>query len=73
MLFRDRADAGGQLLARLGRYAGVLRVRAPEGLSGRLRFSRRTGVTGVLGGRRVHLPARAVRGAVEPAVVHIVG
>jgi len=63
----------GEISSRLGRYAGVLRVRAPEGLSGRLRFSRRTGVTGVLGGRRVHLPARAVRGAVEPAVVHIVG
>ena len=44
----------GEISSRLGRYAGVLRVRAPEGLSGRLRFSRRTGVTGVLGGRRAH-------------------
>src|SRR3954454_19899867 len=56
----------GRLTSRLGRYAGTVRVSAPEGLSGVLRFSRTRGVTGVLGGRRVHLPARAVRGAVEP-------
>ena len=48
-------------------------VRAPEGLSGHLRFVRGHGVTGVLGGHRVHLPARAVRGAVEPALVHAIG
>src|SRR4051794_4314753 len=47
----------GRITSRLGRYAGVVRVSAPHGLRGRLRFSRRKGVTGVLGGRRVHLPA----------------
>jgi len=51
----------GHISSRLGRYAGVVHVRAPEGLSGRLRFSRKKGVTGTLGGRRVHLPRRAVR------------
>jgi len=63
----------GRMTSRLGRYAGTLRVRAPEGLSGRLRFSRTKGVTGTLGGKHVHLPARAVRGAVEPALINVLG
>ncbi|HEY3021477.1 MAG TPA: alpha/beta fold hydrolase [Solirubrobacteraceae bacterium] len=63
----------GRVTSRLGRFDGTVRVRAPEGLSGHLRFVRGHGVTGVLGGRRVHLPARAVRGAVEPALVHVLG
>jgi pimeloyl-ACP methyl ester carboxylesterase len=63
----------GRLTSRLGRYAGVVRVSAPEGLSGTLRFDRRKGLTGTLGGKRVHLPARAVRGAVEPALERVLG
>src|SRR4051794_8131254 len=63
----------GRVTSRLGRYAGTLRVRAPGGLSGVLRFTRTKGVTGTLGGKRVHLPARAVRGAVEPALINVLG
>ena len=63
----------GRVTSRLGRFDGRVTVRAPEGLSGHLRFVRGHGVTGVLGGHRVHLPARAVRGAVEPALVHAIG
>jgi hypothetical protein len=63
----------GRLTSRLGRYDGVVRVSAPKGLGGSLRFDRRRGVTGVLGGKRVKLPARAVRGAVEPALQHVLG
>jgi hypothetical protein len=63
----------GRLTSRLGRYDGVVSVSAPAGLSGRLHFVRGHGVTGVLGGRRVRLPARAVRGAVEPALQRILG
>ena len=63
----------GRLTSRLGRYAGIVRVSAPEGLSGVLRFNRRRGVTGALGGQIVHLPARAVRGSVEPALIHLLG
>jgi hypothetical protein len=63
----------GRLTSRLGRYDGTVRVTAPKGLGGRLRFVRGHGVTGVLGGKRVRLPARAVRGAVEPSLQRILG
>jgi hypothetical protein len=63
----------GRVTSRLGRYNGSVRVSAPNGLSGRLRFNRGRGVTGVLGGKRVRLPARAVRGAVEPALQRVLG
>jgi pimeloyl-ACP methyl ester carboxylesterase len=59
----------GRIDSRLGRYAGVVRVRAPGGLGGRLRFDRRRGVSGTLGGRRVRLPARYARGGVQPALL----
>jgi pimeloyl-ACP methyl ester carboxylesterase len=60
----------GDLQSTLGRYSGRVRVRAPHGLGGTLRFDPATGVTGRLGGRAVHLPARAVRGAVPIALQH---
>jgi hypothetical protein len=49
----------------LGRYRGTLQVRGPQGLGGTLRFDRRRGVDGTLGGRQVHLAARYVRGALQ--------
>jgi hypothetical protein len=57
----------GRIDSRLGRYRGAVRVTAPGGQGGRLRFDRRTGVTGTLGGRPVRLAARFARGAVAPA------
>jgi pimeloyl-ACP methyl ester carboxylesterase len=63
----------GRLTSRLGRYDGKVRVSAPKGLSGTLRFVRGRGVVGTLGGNRVQLPARAVRGAVEPALQRVLG
>lgn len=63
----------GRVSSNLGRYAGTLRVGAAHGLGGRLRFDEHRGVTGVLGGRRVHLAARYVRGGLPQAVRHQVG
>jgi len=63
----------GTITSQIGRYAGRVTVRAPNGLSGRLRLDRRRGIDGVLGGRRVHLPARAARGAVEPSLINAIG
>jgi pimeloyl-ACP methyl ester carboxylesterase len=56
---------GGRISSHLGRYRGAVRVSGPGRLDGMLRFDRRRGMTGRLGGRRVRLPARAVRGAVQ--------
>ncbi|MFN8201307.1 MAG: alpha/beta fold hydrolase [Solirubrobacteraceae bacterium] len=55
----------GRIDSRLGRYRGTVRVDGPGRMDGVLRFARRHGMTGRLGGRRVQLPARAVRGAVQ--------
>lgn len=57
----------------LGRWSGTLRVQAPGGLGGRLRFDARRGVIGVLGGRRVRLAARFARGAVQRSLDHAFG
>jgi pimeloyl-ACP methyl ester carboxylesterase len=59
----------GRLESSLGRYDGAVRVRAPRGLGGTLRFDRRRGVTGALGGRPVRLAARYARGAVAPSAL----
>ena len=66
-------EVTGRVTSSLGRYAGTVRVTAPHGLGGRLRFTHRGGVSGVLGGRRVHVAARYVRGAVQPSVLHAIG
>jgi pimeloyl-ACP methyl ester carboxylesterase len=48
----------GPVFAQDGQFTGRLRVRAPGGLSGRLTVGAR-GLSGTLGGKRVHAPARA--------------
>ncbi|UGS37386.1 alpha/beta hydrolase [Capillimicrobium parvum] len=58
----------GRIDSQLGRYRGAVRVSGPGRMDGVLRFDRRRGMTGRLGGRRVHLPARSVRGAVQEVV-----
>jgi pimeloyl-ACP methyl ester carboxylesterase len=58
----------GALQSSLGRYTGSVRVRAPHGMGGTLRFDPKTGVSGTLGGRRVHLAERDARGAVPIAL-----
>jgi pimeloyl-ACP methyl ester carboxylesterase len=63
----------GVVSSRLGRYAGHLRVSAPHGLGGRLTFDVHRGITGVLGGRRVHLSARYAHGTLPQAVRHQIG
>ena len=63
----------GRVQSTLGRYRGTLRVRAPHGMGGTLRFDRRRGVDGTLGGERVHLAERFVRGAVQRSLEGLTG
>ncbi|HEU4656486.1 MAG TPA: alpha/beta fold hydrolase [Capillimicrobium sp.] len=59
----------GRIDSRVGRYQGRVTVDAPGKLDGTLRFDRRTGVTGRIGGERVRLAARHARGAVPPSIL----
>jgi pimeloyl-ACP methyl ester carboxylesterase len=58
----------GTLSSTVGRYSGTVRVTAPGGMGGTLRFVPGRGATGTLGGRRVHLSDRQARGAVQIAL-----
>ena len=63
----------GRVQSVLGRYRGTLRVSAPQGMGGTLRLDRRRGVNGTLGGKRVHLAERYVRGAVQRSLAGFTG
>jgi len=58
----------GFVTSHAGRFHGTLRVSAPSGLGGELRFAPRRGMRGELGGHPVSLSARDARGAVPASI-----
>ena len=73
VMWAPGVSVSGRVGALLGRYRGTVRVSAPRGLGGTLRFDRRTGVRGVLGGRPVHLDERFAEGALQKSLSAALG